>query len=51
MRIAPIRMRLLDDGAGFGKAFRRFPRDRFDFGIDRCDAEIRRIGDALRFAA
>ena len=51
VRLAQIRMRLLDDRAGFGEALRGLARDRRDFGIDRRDAEIGRIGDALRLPA
>ena len=50
MRLAQIGMGFLDDGAGFGKALRGLAGDGGDFGIDRRDAEIGRIGDALRLA-
>ena len=42
---------LLDDGTRFRKPFRRLSGDRGDLRIDRRDAEIRRIGDALRLFA
>ena len=48
MRLAQIRMRFLDDRAGLGEALRGLAGDRRDLGIDRRDAEIGRIGDALR---
>ena len=51
MGLAQIRMRFLDDGAGLGKTLRRLPGDGGDLGIDRGDAEIGRIGDALRLVA
>ena len=41
-------MRLFHDDAGLGKALGRLARDRRHFRIDRRDAEIGRIGDALR---
>ena len=37
--------------AGVRKALRGLAGDRRDFGIDRRDAEVGRIGDALRLAA
>ena len=51
MGLAQVGMRFLDDGAGFGKTLRRLAGDGGDLGIDRRDAEIGRIGDALRLAA
>ena len=48
MRLAQIRMRFLDDRAGLGEPRRRLAGDGGDLGIDRRDAEIGRIGDALR---
>ena len=48
MGLAQVRMRFLDDRAGFGEARRGLPGDGGDFGIDRGDAEIGRVGDALR---
>ena len=50
MRLAQIGMRFLDDGASFRKALRGLAGDGRDFRIDRRDAEIGRIGDALRLA-
>ena len=43
-------MRLLDDGAGLGETLRRLAGDGGDLGIDRRDAEIGRLGNALRLA-
>ena len=51
MGLAQIGMGFLDDGAGLGKTLRGLAGDGGDFRIDRRDAEIGRIGDALRLAA
>ena len=51
MGLAQVRMGLLDDRAGLGEAQRRLAGDGGDLGIHRRDAEIGRIGDALRLAA
>ena len=48
MRLAQIGMGFLDDHAELREALRGLARDGFDFGIDRRDAEVGRIGDALR---
>ena len=51
MGLAQVGMGFLDDGASFRKALRGLAGDGHDFRIDRRDAEIGRIGDALRLAA
>ena len=51
MGLAKIRMGFLDDRSGFGKPRRRLPGDVGDFGINRGDAEIGRIGNAFRCPA
>ena len=51
MGLAQVGMGFLDDRASFRKALRGLAGDGRDFGIDRRDAEIGRIGDALRLAA
>ena len=50
MGFAQVGMGFLDDHAGFRKALRGLAGDGYDFGIDRRDAEIGRIGDAFRLA-
>ncbi len=51
MGLAQVRMGFLDNGAGFREAHSRLPGDGGNLGINRRDAEIGRIGDALRPAA
>ena len=51
MGLAQVGMGFLDDRASFRKALRGLAGDGGDFRIDRRDAEIGRIGDALRLAA
>ena len=51
MGLAQVRMRFLDDRAGLGETLRRLAGDGGDLGIDRGDAEVGRIGDALRLVA
>ena len=51
MGLAQVGMGFLDDRARFRKALRGLAGDGRDFRIDRRDAEIGRIGDALRLAA
>jgi hypothetical protein len=48
MGLAQVGMGFLDDRASFRKALRGLAGDGRDFGIDRRDAEVGRIGDALR---
>ena len=51
VRLGKIRVGLLDDHAGLGETHRGDARDVRDLWVDRRNAEIARISDALRLPA